>query len=312
MPLAPRRVDEAGAFDALIADLGKLETAFRPVASASRPAGRDTEVVAIGRQLNGAAAVLALAVLCDSAVEHYRGNFHNRAMYAPLAVSALTVGASLAGIASAKAERHALRDTVYGAAGLVGLAGLGFHAYNVLKRPGGLSWLNLFYSAPVGAPAALALAGALGRCAEIVRGTGAGGPKILGRPAGKFLSAFSAAGIWGTVAEAALLHFRGSFQNPAMYLPVSIPPAAGLLLWRCRSRASAPRVLLARVALRLTALLGFAGAGFHAYGVSRAMGGWRNWTQNLLNGPPIPAPPSFTGLALAGLAALRLREREHG
>ena len=43
-------------------------------------------------------------------------------------------------------------------------------------------------------------------------------------------------------------------------------------------------------------------------GVARNMGGWRNWSQNLLNGPPIPAPPSFTGLALAGLAALGLLE----
>ena len=38
------------------------------------------------------------------------------------------------------------------------------------------------------------------------------------------------------------------------------------------------------------------------------MGGWRNWSQNVLNGPPMPAPPSFTGLALAGLAALGLLE----
>ena len=29
----------------------------------------------------------------------------------------------------------------------------------------------------------------------------------------------------------------------------------------------------------------------------------------MLNGPPLPAPPSFTGLALAGLAALKLMER---
>jgi hypothetical protein len=42
--------------------------------------------------------------------------------------------------------------------------------------------------------------------------------------------------------------------------------------------------------------------------VSRDMGGWGNWKQNVLNGPPLPAPPSFTGLALAGLAALRLLE----
>jgi hypothetical protein len=47
---------------------------------------------------------------------------------------------------------------------------------------------------------------------------------------------------------------------------------------------------------------------FHIFGVARNMGGWRNWSQNVLNGPPIPAPPSFTGLALAGLAALALLE----
>ena len=60
--------------------------------------------------------------------------------------------------------------------------------------------------------------------------------------------------------------------------------------------------------MRLLAVMGFAGVGFHAYGVSRNMGGWRNWSQNILNGPPLPAPPSFAGLALAGLAALGLMD----
>ena len=62
--------------------------------------------------------------------------------------------------------------------------------------------------------------------------------------------------------------------------------------------------------LRLTAGVGVVGAGFHAFGVARNMGGWRNWRQNVLNGPPIPAPPSFTGLAIAGLAAMGLL-RDH-
>ena len=34
----------------------------------------------------------------------------------------------------------------------------------------------------------------------------------------------------------------------------------------------------------------------------------RNWKRNAVDGPPLPAPPSFTGLALAGLAALGLLE----
>ena len=40
------------------------------------------------------------------------------------------------------------------------------------------------------------------------------------------------------------------------------------------------------------------------------MGGWRNWSQNVIDGPPLPAPPSFSALALAALSALILRERE--
>ncbi|UWU31723.1 hypothetical protein N2600_26410 (plasmid) [Rhizobium sp. WSM1274] len=313
MSLAMRGVGDVSGVHTILADLGRHDKLSRLAVTAPTSRHRDNNFLDSGRQLNGAAAILSLSVLCDSAIEHYRGSFHNRAMYAPLIISAMTLAASLEGIANNKAEQHPGRDTVYATAGLVGLAGLGFHGYNVMKRPGGLSWLNLFYSAPVGAPTALALAGALGRCAEIVRGTEPGATaKILRHPAGELLSAFSALGIWGTVAEAALLHFRGSFHNPAMYLPISIPPAAGLSLWRCIRRASGPRVRLARTALRATAMLGFAGSAFHIYGVSRGMGGWRNWTQNLLNGPPIPAPPSFTGLALAGLAALRLREREQG
>jgi hypothetical protein len=77
------------------------------------------------------------------------------------------------------------------------------------------------------------------------------------------------------------------------------------------ARPARPRWRLARVLLRLVQWLGFAGVGFHAYGVHRNMGGWRNWSQTVLNGPPLPAPPSFTGLALVGLAALDLLEERH-
>ena len=118
----------------------------------------------------------------------------------------------------------------------------------------------------------------------------------------------TAASLAGTSAEVALLHFRGAFQNPAMYLPVTVPPiAAGLLA--CAALQPRGKHRAARTALRLTAALGLAGMAFHAYGVARAMGGWRNWRQTMVDGPPIPAPPSFTALALAGLAALELLER---
>lgn len=292
-----------------------------PVRPALRPAGRipapmpmhpsPVATGRVGRRLNGSAAILACAVLADSAIEHYRGSFQNRAMYAPLAAATLTLAASLFGMADTRPQRQALRNAAYAAALATGFAGLGFHAYNILKRPGGLCWLNLFYAAPIGAPVALALAGLLGRGAEMVRDTPAGRPAaVLGVAAGRILAGVSAAGLAGTAGEAGLLHFRGAYHNPAMLLPVSVPPAAAALLG---ATALWPRRRLRGVThawLRLTALLGGAGVGFHAFGVSRNMGGWRNWSQNVLNGPPLPAPPAFTGLALAGLAALELLEED--
>ncbi|HEX3843760.1 MAG TPA: hypothetical protein VHV80_05325 [Steroidobacteraceae bacterium] len=261
------------------------------------------------RQLNLGAALLALAVLADSAVEHYRGSFQNRAMYAPLASATLALAGSLHGTMDKRAAPHPIRDAIYAVAAVTGMAGLGFHAYNLNKRPGGWSWLNLFYAAPIGAPLALTLSGFLGRGAEKARALDSRRPtKTLGLPLQRLLAAVSAAGLMGTVGEAALLHFRGAYHNPAMVLPVTVPPVAATLLGAAAIAPSRRTHRLARGGLKLTAFLGFAGVGLHAFGVARNMGGWRNWSQNLLNGPPLPAPPSFTGLALTGLAALSLIE----
>ena len=263
------------------------------------------------RELHASAAILSACVLADSAVEHYRGGFENPGMYTPLLVSALGIAAGIDGATGARLPRR-FRDGVYGLAGVVGLIGAGFHVYNVLRKPGGLSWQNAFYAAPVGAPAALSLAGAIGLAANRLNAAPSGEDvTIWGAPAGRVLSALAGFGLMGSAGEAGLLHFRGSFQNPFMWLPVTLPPVAGVLLAKAalepRDKRARP---LTRGWLALTAALGVAGVGFHAYGVSRAMGGWRNWSQNVVDGPPLPAPPSFLALAIAGLAALMLRDRE--
>jgi hypothetical protein len=228
-------------------------------------------------------------------------------MVTPLAVSSLTLAASLHGTADRRPGAHRARDALYAVAAATGVAGTGFHVFNVLKRPGGLAWQNLFYGAPLGAPMAILLAGVLGKAAEGVRDASpARLPRLLGEPAGRTVAAIASLGLLGTAGEAGLLHFRGAFHNPAMFLPVTVPPVgAALLAEAALGEAGRPR-RLTRWWLRFTALLGFAGVGFHAFGVARNMGGWRNWSQNILAGPPLPAPPAFTGLALAGLAALRL------
>lgn len=110
------------------------------------------------------------------------------------------------------------------------------------------------------------------------------------------------------MAEAGLPHFRGAFNNPAMCAPVTIPPVTAALLAMAAVGPTGQRRPVLRWWLRLTALLGYVGAAFHVRGVARQKGGWCNWSQNVLNGPPVPAPPSFSGLALAGLAALGLME----
>ncbi|HTH98499.1 MAG TPA: hypothetical protein VL574_13875 [Stellaceae bacterium] len=290
-----------------------LSALLRPSALApAKPLAGQPPVVRAARRLNRASAVLAFSVLADSAVEHYRGSFRNRVMWLPLGVSTAVLGVAAHGTADARPAIHRLRDAVYGLAALTGLTGTGIHFWNVSKRVGGWSWHNFFYGAPVGAPMALLLSGLLGLYSERLRDAARAGaslrsdPKVLGLPAGRALAALAAAGLVGTIGEVGLMHFRGRFQNPAMYLPVAVPPVAALLLADAALGKAHRRRWFTRLWVRFTALLGLAGVGFHIYGVSRAMGGWRNWRQNLVNGPPLPAPPSFTGLALAGLAALGL------
>lgn len=274
--------------------------------------GRNSASALAARRLNTSSALLSLSVLADSSIEHYRGMFHNRAMFVPLTVAAATLATSLHGVRTRSPEAHRLRHAVAATAAATGVIGGGFHLYNVTKREGGFSWLNLFYGAPLGAPYALILAGLMGTAAEHVRGSRRGRLKLFGMRAGPTLTAMTSGGLAGTVAEAALLHFRGAFHDPFMFAPVTIPPIAAGLVAKAgieAARGERPRwPRLTRLWLWLTAAIGFAGCGFHIYGVSRNMGGWRNWSQNVLNGPPIPAPPSFTALALAGLAALDLLE----
>ena len=279
-----------------------LESALRPQPRRLfGPPGR----TAAATRLSAASALLAASALADSAVEHYRGAFHNKTMILPLAVAAQALGASLHGTADRASRPNSTRDLGQGLALVTGIVGTGFHFYNILKRPGGWSWLNLFYAAPIGAPAALSLAGMLGALAERLRG---GGRAIYGFLPGPLIARLVSLGLLGASGEAALMHFRGAYQNPAMVIPITAPPLAAALL---AGATICPRLARpAQWSLKLLIAVGVAGTAFHAYGIQRSMGGWRNWSQNILNGPPLPAPPAFTALAIAGLAALKLLEGE--
>jgi hypothetical protein len=253
------------------------------------------------RLLDMASAILMAGVATDSTAEHYRAGFHNPVMFVAPVMSSIGLTASIAG-ASDPAARGSARRLIFATSILTGLLGLACHLTNVSKRPGGWSSTSVFYGAPLAAPLAITMAGVLGLAAShVVFGS-------LDRSRARVLGCLIAAGLAGTSVEAAALHFRGAFQNPLMYAPVVLPPVAATAL--AGASLSARRFGPARALLRATSLLGMGGTLLHAWGVHRRMGGWRNWTQNVLAGPPLPAPPAFTGLALAGLAVLDLLESD--
>ena len=266
-----------------------LQRAWKPKGDADHRAAQ---------ALGAGAAILCVSVALDSALEHYRGEFKDRAMFVGPTMALIGIGAATYIAYRPERANERIPKLALITVGATGLIGMSFHAYNILKRPGELDALNLFYAAPIGAPAALTLAGLYGAIAgEMVNGSDFVRTRLPKVTAG--LIAFS---LMGTVAEAGLLHFRGAFQDPAMYLPVTIPPLAAMAIG---AAALTPRAtVIAEPLLKATAVLGIAGPIFHAYGIHRNMGGWKNWSQMILQGPPLPAPPAFVGIAAAGLGLL--------
>jgi hypothetical protein len=254
--------------------------------------------------LGAGAAILCVSVALDSGIEHYRGSFKNRAMFVGPTMAALGLAAASWIAFRPQDARETLPRIAFATVGSTGLAGLGFHAFNILKRPGGLSALNLFYAAPAGAPAALTLAGLYG----VIAGEMLSGSDYVATRLPRHTAALVSLSLLGTVAEAGFLHFRGAFQNPVMYAPVTIPTLAAISIG---AAALTPRAtVVAGPLLKATAVLGIAGPIFHAYGIHRNMGGWRNWSQMILQGPPLPAPPAFLGIAVVGLGILPTLEEQ--
>jgi hypothetical protein len=172
-----------------------LQRAWRP---SREPKLRAAEALGAG------AAVLCLSVALDSGIEHYRGSFKDRVMFAGPTMAVLGLAAA-SWIAFRPADASkTLPRIAFITVGATGLVGLGFHAYNILKRPGELSALNLFYAAPAGAPAALTLVGLYG----IIAGEMLSGSDYVKTRLPRHTAALIAVSLLGTVAEAGILHFR--------------------------------------------------------------------------------------------------------
>ena len=192
---------------------------------------REREQVEAARELGAAAAVLAFSVLADSGLEHYRGAYHNPAMYVAPSAAAVSLVNSVHMTMKPEVSSNG-RLALSGLTLSTGLTGLAFHLANVAKRDGGVNLLNLFYGAPLLAPGAIAISGLAGLAAArlVAEAEQGSPPTLLGRPAGTVVGIGAAFSMLSTTAEAALLHFRGAFHDPFMYVPVTVPPIAGIAL----------------------------------------------------------------------------------
>lgn len=248
-----------------------------------------------------------LLLMVDALVGHYRRAFAYRMQYAPLMTGLLLVISVLAAaIFSHPPWLNQLLSCAGWLAAATGLVGFGYHFYyGIVTKPGGVKWLlhYLMYGAPIFAPLGLTAAGILG----VITARGLAGNSVvfgLATPVALFL--FVAVVLAGAIAQAGILHYRGAFNNPAMYAPLTVPSLAMIAgIWMAVAPPTVVRVAFA-VLLWMTLVVGFIGFGMHLRGMDREMGGLYVWLSNLLEGPPQGAPGLFIALAAIGLVGIYL------
>jgi hypothetical protein len=253
------------------------------------------------------AAVLTLLLVADAFAGHYRSGFGFRSQYAPFISGGLLI---VSAVAAAFVPEAAWANLALRAAGwlaiIAGAVGFGFHHYyGMVKKPGGYKWLlhYLMYGAPQLAPLGLTATGAL---ALITANGLARQTSFIGMDVRAALFVFVAIALVGAILQTGILHYRGSFNNPAMYAPFAAPLLAVFAsLWIILAPSRAAWVALS-ILLWLTFLTGFVGLGMHLRGIGRQMGGLYVTIFNWLEGPPAFAPALFIGLAAVGLVTIYL------
>jgi hypothetical protein len=253
------------------------------------------------------AAVQATLLMADAFIGHFRSGFSLRAQYVPfvsgllllLSATAATIAPGAAAVTTAGVATGTL-------ALLAGLIGAGYHHwYGITTKPGGYRWLlhHLMHHAPPLAPFALSVAGAL----VVLGARGDSGGSLLGAPIRGLALGVVTVALFGLASQAALLHYRGAFNQPAMYLPVIVLPlAAGSIVWHLAAPSVAAARGVATALLWASFLGGFVGAGMHLRGMDRQMGGLYMGVAAVLDAPPPGAPLLVAVLGASGLVALHL------
>jgi hypothetical protein len=252
-------------------------------------------------------AAVTLLILADALAGHYRSGFAFRSQYAPFVSGGLLIiSAVAAGVAPGVSWTKGALQAAGWLAVASGVIGFGFHHYyGIVKKAGGYKWLlhYLMYGAPQLAPLALAAAGAL----ALITARGlAGELNFVGINVRAALLVFVAIALVGAILQSGILHYRGAFNNPAMYAPFLAPLLAIVgSLWVAFAPGRAASLALASL-LWLTFLTGFVGLGMHLRGLGRQMGGLYVTVFNWMEGPPAFAPALFAGFSAVGLVAIYL------
>lgn len=252
-------------------------------------------------------ALLTLLLLMDAFAGHYRSGFTRRSQYIPFISGGLLIVAAVVGCIVPNAVWS--RAALHAAGSLAVVSGaLGFavhHYYGIAKKPGGYKWLlhYLMYGAPPLAPLALA---ALGVLALIAAHGLAGEATFAGLNIREVLLAFVAFALTGAILQAGILHYRGAFNNPAMYAPLTAPSLAAFASAWVAVAPGRLALIALTVLLWLTFLVGFIGLGMHLRGFDKQVGGLYVSLMNWLEGPPAWAPALFVGFAAIGLIAAHL------
>ena len=249
--------------------------------------------------------VLTLLILADAFAGHYRSGFAFRSQYAPFISGGLLIVTAISAVLKPEAEWAHLALRLAGWLAIVsGVVGFAFHHYyGIVKKPGGYKWLlhYLMYGAPQLAPLALALTGALALVTAHGLDNEVAFAGLSFRTALLILVAIALA---GAILQAGILHYRGAFNNPLMYAPLTMPVMAVVMsIWVIISPNNTV-LLVFTILLWVTFLIGFIGLGMHLRGFGRQMGGLYVTVFNWLEGPPAFAPALFTGFAAVGLITI--------
>jgi hypothetical protein len=253
-------------------------------------------------------ALMTILLLLDAWAGHYRRGFVHLAQYVPFPVGALLAVCAVA--AAVAPHRGPLMIGLQATGWLAVAAGLtGFclhHIYGVATKPGGYRRLldSLMYGAPPLAPLALSLLGAIVLVTQHVL---VGAPAWWGIPLRSTLLAATVLGLLGAMLQVGILHYRGAFNQPLMYLPLITPLLASITgVWVILAPSPSAQDALLWF-LWLTLLSGFLGLGMHLRGFDRQMAGLYVSLFNWLQGPPAFAPALFAGFAAIGLVAIAVR-----